>query len=363
MNQYRLVIVGVGNSVNNHLRAIRSLGDSATLIAAVDTSAERVKVFCEENQVPNAYTNVTDMLAAESPDLVCVVTPPDTHKQISIECMEAGSWVYCEKPLCSSLADFDALKAAEDQTGKFVSTVFQWRFGSAVKHLKQLMENEKLGKPLVAVCHTLWYRAQGYYDDVPWRGHYETEFGGPTMTLGIHLMDLLLYILGDWFDIRAVTGTLDRELEVEDTSMAIVRFENGAMGSIVNTALAPRQESYLRLDFQKATAEIKALYRASNESWTFTPASESDQPTQRLWEALDENFQGSHDQQLREILSCMDNNVRPLVSGEEARRIIEFTASLYKSAITGQTVVRGEITPEDDFYYSNSGEARVIRPS
>ena len=362
MTKHRLVIVGVGNSVGNHLRAVQALQDRVELAAAVDTNTERLQAFCQKYDVPASYTSVTDMLAAESPDIVSLVTPPSTHKALSIECLEAGAWVWSEKPLCASLADFDEIQAVEKRTGNYVSTVFQWRFGSAVKHLRGLMADGALGKPMVAVCNTLWYRLQAYYD-VPWRGRYDTEFGGPTMTLGIHLMDLLLYIMGEWEEVRAMIGTLDRDIDVEDTSMALVRFKNGAMASIVNTALAPRQESYVRMDFQKATAEIKGLYRASNENWSFTPADPEDTATQALWDALTEDYQGSHDQQLGEILDSKERNERPPVNGDEARRIIEFTASLYKSAQTGNPVHQGELTPDDPFYYSNDGKQKVAELS
>lgn len=348
-----MAVVGVGASIHNHVRAFEALADRVELVAAVDTNAERVQAFCEAHGVPAGYTSVGEMLAAEKPDLVSIVTPPATHKALTIECLEGGAWVLCEKPLAASLADFDALRAAEERTGNYVSTVFQWRFGSAVKHLRGLIANDALGKPLVAVCHTLWYRDQGYYD-VPWRGKYATEFGGPTMTLGIHLMDLLLHILGDWQTIQASIGTLDRDIKVEDTSMALVRFANGAMASIVNTALAPRQESYLRLDFQRATAEVRALYHADNTHWTFTPA-DAYPDVQAAWGALSTNITGAHEQQLREILDSKARGERPPVSGDDARRIIEFTASLYKSAHTGQIVKRGELTPDDPFYYGNDG--------
>ncbi|MGJ3237141.1 MAG: Gfo/Idh/MocA family protein [Anaerolineae bacterium] len=362
MNKKRVVIVGTGNSVGNHLEAIQALSERVELIAAVDSNAERVQQFCTQYNVPNHYTDVTAMLAHEQPDLVCVVTPPASHKHITIECLEANAWVYCEKPLCASLADFDDLTAAENRTGNYVSTVFQWRFGSAVKHIRQLMAESALGKPLVAVCNTLWYRTADYYDAV-WRGRYETEFGGPTMTLGIHLMDLLLYLMGDWQDVRAAIGTLEHNIEVEDTAMAIVRFQNGAMGSIINTALAPRQESYLRFDFQKTTLEMTGLYRASNANWTLTPTDRDALGVKAVWDTLDIDFQGSHVQQLSEILDALDANTRPPVSGDEARRIIEFTASLYKSAHTGQVVTRGDITPDDPFYYANDGSRKAIPTS
>ncbi len=269
MTPYRIAIVGTGASVGNHLRAVEALGERVELVAAVDLNETRLNTICEQYQIPHAYTSVTAMLAAEHPDLVSIVTPPATHQALAVECLEAGAWVYCEKPLCASLAQFDAISQAEARTGRYVSTVFQWRFGSAAKQLKHLIATQALGKPLVAVCHTLWYRPQAYYN-VGWRGKWQTEIGGPTMTLGIHLMDLLLWLLDDWQEVHALADTLDHSIEVEDISMALVRFGGGALATIVNSALSPRQESYLRLDFQQATVECRALYRYSNENWSFS---------------------------------------------------------------------------------------------
>lgn len=359
MKTYRLAIVGTGKVIGNHIRAIQSVSDRVELVAAVDINEEQVKAFCSNNNVANWYTDISEMLKVEQPDLVCVATPPVTHKDICIQCLEAGAWVWCEKPLCGSLAEFDAIHDAEERTGRYVSTVFQWRFGSAVKHLKKLMAENTLGKPLVSVCNTLWYRTQEYFE-VSWRGTYESEFGGPTVGHGIHLMDLCLFLMGDWKEVQANIGTLDRDMEIEDVSMALVRYENGAMGSFVNSVLSPNQDSYLRLDFQKATAEVKSLYRYTNENWTFSlPPNVDDPETQAAWEALDVDFMGSHGQQLSEVLDSMDANQPPPVSNSESRRIIEFIASIYKSAATGQTVSRGDITPDDAFYYSNNGKKEV----
>lgn len=359
MKQHRLVIVGTGVSVGNQMEAIKKLGERVNLVAAVDLTEAKVKRFCEENGIPRWYTNYTEMLERESPDLVCIVTPPATHKALSIEALEAGAWVFCEKPLCASLADFDEIQAAEKRTGRYVSTVFQWRFGSAGKHLKKLIQQGIFGKPLLAICNTLWYRNQAYYD-VYWRGSYATEFGGPTMTLGIHLMDFYLSLMGDWQELRAMIGTLDRNISVEDVSMAMVRFQNGAMGSIVNSALSPRQETNLRLDFQKATVEVKALYRYQNEDWQISfPPDSHDESILSAWSSIEDNFPATHDRQISEILDAMETNQAPPVIGEEARRILEFNASLYKSAMTGKPVVKGEIDPDDPFYYGNDGKGKA----
>ncbi len=356
-NPYRVALVGTGQSVGNHLTAIRQLAGRAELVAAVDLDEARVRTFAQKHGVPNVYTDAKTMLACEKPDLVHIVTPPATHTPLTLMCLGAGAWVYCEKPLCASLAEFDAITKAENESGCYVSTVFQWRFGSAAKHLKQLSDKGALGRPFVAICNTLWYRSAEYYA-VPWRGKWTTEIGGPTATLGIHLMDLCLWLLGDWAEVRAMIGTLERSIEVEDVSLALVRFENGALATLTNSALSPRQESYLRLDFQRATAEVSALYRYSNADWRVTlPDGVDDPEALASWAALTEDISGRHEVQLAEILTSMDAGMRPPVSGGEARRILEFLASLYKSALTGENVRRGSIGPGDPFYSAMNGNA------
>ncbi|MBZ0291960.1 MAG: Gfo/Idh/MocA family oxidoreductase [Anaerolineae bacterium] len=357
---YRTAIIGTGRSVSNHLIAARMVQDRAELVAAVDIDEARVKTVCAENGIPHWYTSVSEMLAAESPDLVQIVTPPATHKNLIIECLEGGAWVYCEKPLCASLAEFDEITRAEDRTGRYLSTVFQWRFGSAAKHLKQIIEDQTFGRPLVGVCNTLWYRTEDYYR-VPWRGKWATEIGGPTVTLGIHLTDLFLWLWPDWQEVRAMTGTIERNIEVEDVSMALVRFAGGEMATFTNSVLSPRQESYLRMDFQQATVEVNALYRYNNENWRFSQPEGVDDPLVRArWEELTEDIPGRHEIQLREILDSMDQNQRPPVSGVESRRILEFIASLYKSAASGQPVLRGDIGPNDPYYYSMNGSPQAL---
>ncbi len=356
MKQHRVAIIGTGNSVSNHLDALRYVGERAELVAAVDVDEARVKAFAETNQIPHWFTNTSEMLNAVHPDLVCIVTPPATHLPLSVECLEAGAWVYCEKPLCASLADFDQITQAEKRTGRYVSTVFQWRFGSAVAHLRKLMNAGELGRLLVGTCQTLWYRNFAYYQ-VPWRGKWATEIGGPTMTLGIHLMDLFLWLMGDWAEVSAMIGTLDRPIEVEDVSMALVRFESGALGTITNSALSPRQQSNMRLDFQRATVEVNALYRYINANWTYSVADNSPDATNlERWQNIGEDISGTHGAQLALLLDNMEAGERPLLSGLEARRILEFTTSLYKSALTGQTVHRGSIGEADPFYHAMNGQ-------
>ncbi len=353
---YKVAILGTGAIASQHMDALRANAPRVEVVAGMDIDRERVETFCAKQGIPRAYTDAAEMLAAEKPDLVHICTPPMTHLPLALQCLEAGAWVLCEKPLCASLADFDAITETENRTGRYLSTVFQWRFGSAAQHVKKLIASGEMGKPLVGVCQTLWYRDFAYYA-VPWRGKWATEIGGTTMGHGIHLMDLFLWLYGDWAEVRAMIGSLDRNIEVDDVSMALVRFANGAMGNISTSVLSPRQETYLRLDFQKATVEVSALYSAGNANWSFSVADNApDAASLPQWQTIEGDAPGAHPAQLAALLDSMDRGERPPVSGPEGRRILEFIASLYKSAFTGQPVTRGSITPDDVFYRSMHGD-------
>ncbi len=93
-------------------------------------------------------------------------------------------------------------------------TVFQHRFGSGAQRLRALAAAGALGRPLLAVCHTTWFRDQAYFD-VPWRGRWETEGGGPTMGHGIHQLDLLLSVLGEWAEVSAVARRQARRYDTD----------------------------------------------------------------------------------------------------------------------------------------------------
>ena len=357
LKTYRALLVGTGGIGDAHARAVESSQGRVQLAAAVDIDAKRVNDFCKRHRVPVARTDYAAALAEVKPDLVLIAAPPALHRPMSVAAMDAGAWVLCEKPFCGSLAELDEIEAAEKRTGRYAACVFQMRFASSTAHLRRIADEGQLGRPLVAVCNTLWFRDAAYYA-VPWRGTWASELGGPTMGLGIHAMDHLLHLLGDWTEVQAMIATLDRAIEVEDVSMALVRFANGACASVINSALSPRQETYIRLDYQKATVELTHLYGYTRDSWRFTLAPHAQEEGNLLaqaWQSFPTDVGSTHAAQLDALVANMDTSTRPLTSGAEARRTIEFLTALYKSAFTGEIVRRGSILPGDPFYTSLHG--------
>jgi predicted dehydrogenase len=354
---YRAVLAGTGGIAEAHARAIAATRGRVQLLAAMDVDEPRARAFATRHQVPAVFTDYARLLRETRPDLVVVASPPATHLEMCVAAMEAGAWVWCEKPLCGSLADFDALAAAEQRTGRFTACVLQMRFASSTEHLRVLAASGRLGRPLVAVGNTLWYRDAAYYA-VPWRGTWASAFGGPTMTLGIHTMDHLLHLLGDWREVRAVAATLDRAIEIEDVSAALVTLASGAIATCLNSALSPRQETYLRIDYQFATVELTHLYSYSRENWRFTPGP-GPQAAGLLaaWQEAPPDVGSTHEAQLADLVRHLDAGTRPHTTGAGSRRTLELLTAIYKSAATGEIVRAGSIQPGDRFYSSVHGGA------
>jgi predicted dehydrogenase len=358
---YRAVLAGTGSIGDAHVRAVEATRGRVKLVAAADIDARRVSDFATRFHVPETFTDYGMMLRETKPDLVIVATPPGQHAAMSIAAMDHGAWVWCEKPLCGSLAESDAIAAAEKSTGRYTACVFQMRFASSTAHLRDLADSGQLGRPLVAVCNTLWFRDAAYYA-APWRGTW-AELGGPTMGLGIHAMDHLLHLLGDWTEVRSIAATLDRTIEVEDVSMALVTFANHAVASVVNSALSPRQETYLRLDYQKATVELTHLYSYTRDNWRLTLAPGAhDEGLLQAWQSFPADVGSTHAAQLAALVGDMDAGTRPLTSGHEARRTIELLTAIYKSAFTGEIVRAGSIRPGDPFYNTVHGGGNSLTP-
>ncbi|MEV6167474.1 Gfo/Idh/MocA family oxidoreductase [Streptomyces sp. NPDC051954] len=354
----KVAVVGTGAIArDSHLPALARLAEEGEVevVAAVDIDVASVEAFCAEGGIPYACTDLDLMLREHRPDLVTICTPPTLHRDQTIAALRAGAWVWCEKPPVPTLADFDAVEAAEGEDGgPYAAIVFQHRFGSGARHVRRLLAEQAIGRPLVAHCQTTWYRDTAYYA-VPWRGRWQTEGGGPAMGHGIHQMDLLLDLLGPWSEVRAMAGRLVHDVETEDVSTALVRFENGALATVVNSVLSPDEVSRIRIDCARATVELTHLYGHRNADWRITPAPGVPAELAADWQDFGEDVPSSHLAQLRELVASMRAGERPRSSGADGRTSLELIAALYKSAFTDTTVKAGEIGPGDPFYVAMHG--------
>ena len=342
MPRIRAAIVGTGNIADDHAKALRALG--AETVAAVDVDPARLSAFCGTYGIERRYALLDRMLAEVRPDLVHICTPPSLHHVQALACLAAGASVFLEKPPTLSLRELDELSAAEGSAGPWVATVFQHRFGSGARRLRTLLGDGVLGRPLLAICHTAWFREQAWFD-VPWRG----EAGGPTMTLGIHQMDLLCAILGEWTEVSAIARRQARRTDDEDLSLAHVSFAGGAVASVVNSVLSPRQETYLRFDFERATVELTHLYGYEDADWRVTPAP-GHEAVLDAWADGAPDVRSGHEAQLAQVLRSLRDGTLPPVATADVRPTMQLVAAVYASAAKGAPARPQDVGPGSGFY-------------
>ncbi|MFC6091977.1 Gfo/Idh/MocA family protein [Saccharothrix lopnurensis] len=340
-------VVGTGAIAHAHAQAVVDLADRARLVGAVDVDPGRAASFGAKWDVP-VYPDLAELLAGARPDLVHLCTPPGSHLALALECLAAGAVPVVEKPPVLSLAEFDRLRAAEAEAGLPVVTVFQHRFGSGAVRLRRLVAEGALGRPLLASATTLWFRDDDYFA-VPWRGRWELEGGGPTMGHGIHQFDLMLSVLGRWTEVTAIAARQARPTDTEDVSAALVRFGSGALATVVNSLVSPRQTSLLRFDFERATVDLEHLYGYSDANWAVTAAPGVDDLAP-LWAGEPVDTPSGHTAQLAAVLDALDTGATPPVTSADARLTMELVAATYASAFTGRTVAQGEITEGHPFH-------------
>ncbi|MFF3438825.1 Gfo/Idh/MocA family protein [Streptosporangium sp. NPDC002721] len=345
--KHRAAIVGTGAIATAHAGALAACDGRASLVAVADIDLGRARDFAGTWNVPAAHGGLTELLREHEVDLVHLCTPPLLHTPLALECLEAGVTVLVEKPATLSLAEFDTLAEAERRSTAHVATVLQHRFGAGARRLRRLTEAGALGRPLLATCATRWYRDEAYYA-VSWRGTWESEGGGPTMGHGIHQFDLLLSVLGPWAEVTAVAARRARSVDTEDVSMAIVTFENGALATVVNSVVSPRQTSALSFDYERATVEVEHLYGYTDDDWTLTPAPGHEDMTS-LWAGSGGTAPSGHQDWFSAVLDALDRGEAPPVTSQDARRTMEFIAALYASAFTGERVRAGQITAGNPF--------------
>ncbi|MCK0118607.1 Gfo/Idh/MocA family oxidoreductase [Isoptericola sp. S6320L] len=363
----KVSILGAGAIAHAHAEAVRAVAqhdglEGVELSGVVDVDAARAEEFAARHGIARHGTDLHELLASGEVDVLHVCTPPSLHLEQARAALAAGVHVVVEKPAVLSLAEIDAMAEAERAAtgGARFTQIVQHRFGAGALRLRRLLADGVLGRPLVATCDTLWFRPPEYFD-VPWRGRFDTEGGGPTMGHGIHQFDLLLSVLGEWTEVRAMAGRLARDVDTEDVSMAMVRFASGAMASITNSLLSPRQTSALRVDTERATVELEHLYGYDDDAWRVT-AAPGHEDVLRAWsddgaaaqERVDEGRSG-HLAQLVPTYRALVAGEAPPITVADARGTLELAAAIYRSAFTGETVVRGQISAGDPFYDSMGG--------
>lgn len=234
-----MAIIGCGRVAGHHAKAIHK-NPSLNLVAVCDMDADRLREFSTVNSAC-AYGNYHEMLMTHPEvDAVAIVTPSGMHFEHAMDVIALyKKHVVIEKPIVMTPEQGRLLGAAAHANGVSVFPVHQYRFNRCVQRIRQAVEKQELGEVFLATVRMRWCRPQSYYDRAAWRGTYALD-GGCCTNQGIHHLDLLRYLNGEVKRVNAVMKTYGSKIEVEDTVVAVLEFENGSLGNLeITTAARP----------------------------------------------------------------------------------------------------------------------------
>ncbi|MGA2974493.1 MAG: Gfo/Idh/MocA family oxidoreductase [Spirochaetia bacterium] len=333
----RVGVVGCGIG-KEHIAAYRKLPEKFQVSVLCDVDAERARTLAAAEGIPTVVTDFSALCARDDLDVIDVCTPSHLHAPQVREALSRGKHVICEKPVAGSLRDADALIDAEARAARRVMPIFQNRFGSGVQKLRFLIDRGVPGRAYLATAETAWRRKADYYA-VPWRGKWATELGGPLVTLGIHMLDLVHYIAGPVRSVFAHAATRVNPIETEDCLTASLCMADGSLCAFALTTGSAEERSRLHFCFEGLSAESNgAAYSYPSEPWSFCPDSEVF--GRRMNEALGdfavqpEGFPG----QFSAFHSALETGSLPPVTLQDARSVLETITAIYASAGTGQAV-------------------------
>ncbi|NQX10773.1 Gfo/Idh/MocA family oxidoreductase [Microbacteriaceae bacterium VKM Ac-2855] len=330
-SRLRVAVVGTGGVAHLHAQALQTRTD-VELVAAIDVDAGRAADFAERYGFEGSGTAMADLPAI---DVVHLCTPPGIHAEQAETAFALGAHVVVEKPPALTLTEVDRMIVAAERAGRLLAVVFQQRTGTAAAHVKRLLDEGAFGRVLVARCDTLWFRGPEYFA-VPWRGTWESEGGGTTISHGIHQLDLLAHLLGEVAEVTGQAWRLGREIETEDVSTAVLRFESGAIASVLTSAISPRETSSIRIDTEKATIELEHLYGHGHANWRITPAPGVVPAPD--WSFPEDEVPSGHVAYLDAVYGAIaTGSALPDVATAPARSL-EIVAALYASSRTGAAV-------------------------
>jgi len=328
-------ILGAGMIAEYHAQAIAANRENGARLVAIGHYDSQRFAEIEQRFGVHCLTE-PELLSNPQVDVLCICTPSGQHAQQTIAAAQAGKHVLVEKPIATRLEDADAMIAACDQNRVTLGVVFPSRTKPVFQRIHAAIQSGELGELTLGLVNLPYYRSQAYYDQAAWRGTWDLDGGGVLMNQGIHQVDLLAWYMGDPVSVTAHALTLGRQIEVEDTLCASLRFANGALAAINATVTAapgfpPRLEIYGT--HGGVQVEGDTVMRWWSQDAPDEPAPTFAQPSSAGAGADPRGIStAGHTALVSDFINALRENRPALVDGVEGRRSLAIVISIYQAA-------------------------------
>ncbi|MFL6253602.1 MAG: Gfo/Idh/MocA family protein [Pyrinomonadaceae bacterium] len=252
-------LVGCGDIARRRVApALRDL-DNCELVAVSRADAARAESFAKEFGVKRWHADWRDLIKDTEVKAVYVATPVHLHAEQGVAAAEAGKHVLCEKPLALNAAECERMNAAAEANGVLLGVAYYRRFYPAVERVREILESGEIGVPVIAQVN-----AFERFDPAPdharrWLLNKRQSGGGPMFDFGCHRIEVFLNLFGNVTTVRALTGNIIFEREVEDTACALLQFERGTQAVISVTHAAREPQDTLEIFGSDGSIHVEVL--------------------------------------------------------------------------------------------------------
>lgn len=340
----KYALIGCGRIATNHVKAV--VNNHLEFVAACDILEENIESLLAKHDLQadtsiKRYTDYKKMIEENDLELISIATESGIHAEIALYCIDHGINVIIEKPMAMSMQDANEIIRRSEEKHVKVAACHQNRFNIAVQEMRKAMEAGRFGKLSHGSIHVRWNRNEGYYTQAPWRGKWASD-GGALMNQCIHGIDLLRWMMGD--EVEEVYGQTRQQfhdyLEAEDIGMAVVKFKNGAIGTIEGTTNVYPQnlEETLYVFGEKGTVKLGGKSTNNIDVWDFADESKEDEKKKGLEEATSNVYGNGHTSLFADMIDAIEHDRKPYVDAVAGRNALEMVLAIYKSQKTGMPV-------------------------
>jgi predicted dehydrogenase len=343
MKKLRTGVIGLGMG-RHHVTGFNA-HPSCEVVAVCDPDEARLKDIGDQNNVPGRYRTAGEMFAAEELDICTIATPNKFHKPLAVQAFGNGCHVFCEKPMATSARAGRTMMEAAKKAKRRLMINFSYRFTEAAVALKAQVDAGVLGD--VYFARTIWHRRRGLPGFGGWFGQKDLAGGGPLIDLGVHRLDLALWLMGYPKPVYVLGSTYNhiaadlakksgKKYDVEDMAVGMVKFENGATLEVEASWAANIAEKEM-METRLFGTKGGLVHRNLGETYDFEA------------EIYIEHEGALFDMKLHPPLPQCDKayyafveillgNREPIATGQEGLIVMELLDAIYKSARTGRPV-------------------------
>jgi UDP-N-acetyl-2-amino-2-deoxyglucuronate dehydrogenase len=334
----RFALIGCGRISRNHVGALREHGDRAELVAVCDVDPTALRQAVDATGA-RGYESLRDVLSQTDVDAVILATPSGLHPEQAIQAAEAGRHVITEKPMATRWSDGQRMVHVCDAAGVRLFVVKQNRLNATLQRLKRAVDAKRFGRIYMVTINVFWSRPQAYYDSARWRGTWEFD-GGAFMNQASHYVDLLDWLIGPVESVQAYTATLERNIQVEDTGVASIRWRTGALGSVNVTMLTyPRNyEGSITIVGEKGTARVGGVAVNEIQHWEFADGSAHEEDVRSANYETTSVYGFGHPLYYDNVIRVLRGEAEPATDGREGLRSLEILIAIYLSARDGRRI-------------------------